>query len=272
MNKYINLSKYADILIGAILALFIMLPATSHAQSILTATNGGIAFRVWNGSTGNVVIASAVSSISVTMEDGLATSNNLTTQTVSSVGVTFSALTNKAGAVRLTFDGSLSLPTDAVSNNLIAATITNAPFTWANVFWDSSKTKWQGVGVPRAYQMDRYTGNMIPDPLRPAAVWLQASRVVGQPLGSGTLTQYLYVGGNLAWQKATDSPYYVLGASGGGTNATVATDTIYLSDTLGFPIGSQQAMIYRAARATASTNGLISVIIKNADQVQGLSP
>ena len=258
-----NSIKFA--FIGALIALASI---TSRGQGILTATNGGIAFRVWNGSTGNFVIASSTTNITTTMEDGLATLQPLTTQSLSVLMGQLGLQTNKAGQIRMTFDSSLSLPLDVTSNKLLAATVTNAPGTWANVYWDSSKTKWQGVGLPRSFIMDRWTGNIIPDPLRPANVWLQLQRIIGQSGGTGTVSVTTYINGASVWNKTCDSPLWLAGA--GGTN--VSTDVINLNDSLGLPIGSQQPMLTRIARSTTSVDGIISVVVRSADQVQGLSP
>lgn len=178
------------------------------------------------------------------------------TDTIAELAAAIVALTNASNEAKLIVDQSQSLSTDSTDGELLAGTYTAAAGEWLEVLWDTSACLFYQVSFPKAPFFDA-SGNEIVKGQR-VPVPFNIDKVFGEPTGTGNVTLSVYVDGSTKYTKTYTSPFYVLGA--GGTN--VASQVINIDESPGIPVGSQNAVIIRAARATTATTGNLGTVVK----------
>jgi len=232
------------------------LSQTVHYESGADAT---AAFRIYNGYTGNVVVVittnGAGANMSATVDGNANTIDGSgNTDTIAELAAAFAAVTNADGDAKLTLDTSVSLAADSTDGELLDGSYTGAPNAWLDIPWDTSAALFYQVALPKVPFFDS-DGDVIAAGDR-GSVPFKVKKVFGNPTGTGNVTLTIYVDGTAKYSRIYESPVYMLGA--GGTN--VASTTVWLNDAPEIPVGSQSAVIVRAARATTATTGNIGII------------
>lgn len=239
---------------------------TWAAQIVSKSTDQSIAFRVYNGYTGELSIVMSSGATLVTNSvtcDGLTTTFSVRTNgstTVSDLTDDIAACTNKSGTASLIVDTDPSLATDTL--NMLAGTYTAAAGKWVDVLWDTSTCKHYDLYLP-----DRqYVTGVAPYILK---------MVNCVPGGTGDATAYIYKGGTEVARKVITSPVYVNPAtwmtpyaagttdvSAVYTNSFTADNNVTLDWLLNMPFTGKDAVIVRVTRGTTATTGIIGAVIE----------
>lgn len=190
--------------------------------------------------TGTVTITTH----SITLTDsGQANSLELTAATyLSNVVETIVNATNAAQEKNFEVIYWGGLPSDLVSNKIVAASATTVNKEWSRVAkWDTSTCLHYDV-VTSSRAADSTMGNM------------DITQVFADPTGTGDVTLEVYVAGTRQFLKTYESPIYVLSDTNTTNNAdnNIAVD---LSFSPGIHVGPTQVGFIRATRETTATTG-----------------
>lgn len=231
-------------------AVLLMAGPVFAGQVISKIQDQSIAFRVYNGYTGDctIVITGGGTSFVVTC-DGYATAltNGLSYDTMTELDAGIVACTNRAGTSSLTVDADAALAADDVNGTLIDGTYTATANNWLEVLWDTSACKFYSLYLP---SRDHYSGV--------SAYTLE--KIQALPGGTGNVDVTIYKGTNLVAQKHITSPTYY--ATDGNTNAWTVDSDVNIDWEVNMPFSGTEAVIIRAARVTSAHTGVIGATLK----------
>lgn len=236
----------------ALLAALFAIPAliiTTNAQNYVSVTDDqSTAFRVYNGTTGTVVlgiVAAGASATNTFVVNGQynAIDGSADTDTIAEFVTALKAATNASGVavanLPIVIDSNSSLGTDSTDGELLTATYTIAAGESANVLYDTSGTamgRWD-IYIPKADVYSRYFGDM------PVPVSIKGLYASGGT-STGAVTVSVYRDGTLAWAKAASDT----------TGLTLGDSTMYL------PLSPNSAYIIRSDPAgVAGTGGVLGI-------------
>lgn len=250
-NVYRSLT---NIVATAIAGLALAGASPALADNYFEEVNGSPALRVWNGGTGNVVVAVATNGaqLIVTTDGNATTLTGASYDTVAEAAAGIAACTNRDGAFRLTVDSSVALAADSVDAELLDGGYTGAPNAWLEIPWNSTNALHYDVSLPSGSIRARGSELNIGREAVPGKV----AKVYGAASGTGNVTLGIYVNGSLKFSKSIVSPKYVLGAG----NTNVADNVVFVDEAPQIPYGPQDSVLIRATRATTLTTGNLGVI------------
>ena len=255
-----NITLIAMLLVATLMALPVF--AGEAEDVVYKVEDKSIAFRVKNGYSTEkvqVVIPNGDNANCYVLIGSTSNALDLSgdTDTIAEIETAVEAFTNSSGKAKLTVDVDCSLDADSTDDELLdTQDVTIAPGDWGNIVWDTSEIKHWSVYIPGDTSLGMPFGRK------------RIKEIYGNIGGTGNITLNIYANQTEKWEHVIVSPVYILGSvTNGQATTSITTDDevgpAQLSIPLDFPIGRDENVQIRAARASTATTGSLGARVES---------